>query len=225
MNKHSDRFFGIFFILSFVSYGTGIGLMETLHNSQLEPFQVIENKAVLVIGAILIAIIHTLFNIGLLIIMFNVLKSINKSLSIFYLVLGSFGTLLLALGAVFLLLPISISETIVQTNQYNSSLFSMVLKISTNVNFYSYQLGMILWGFGGLIFCNLLYKSKLVPILFPVYGYVGYLIFIVGCGLELFGQPYGVQLSVPGGLFEFGLSIWLIARGFNKREIIDKVIV
>jgi hypothetical protein len=72
MNKHSDRFFGIFFILSFVSYGTGIGLMETLHNSQLEPFQVIENKAVLVIGAILIAIIHTLFNIGLLIIMFNV---------------------------------------------------------------------------------------------------------------------------------------------------------
>jgi hypothetical protein len=84
---------------------------------------------------------------------------------------------------------------------------------------------MILWGFGGLIFCNLLYKSKLVPILFPVYGYVGYLIFIVGCGLELFGQPYGVQLSVPGGLFEFGLSIWLIARGFNKREIIDKVIV
>lgn len=219
MNKHSDRFFGIFFILSFVSYGTGIGLMESLHNSQLQPLQVIENKAGLVIGAILITIIHTLLNIGLLIIMFNVLKSINNSLSIIYFVLGSFGTLLLALGAVFLLLPISISETIVQTNQYDSSLFSMVLNISANVKFYSYQLGMILWGCGGLIFCNLLYKSKLVPVLFPVYGYLGYLIFIVGCGLELFGQPYGVLLSIPGGLFEFGLSIWLIVRGFNQREI------
>jgi hypothetical protein len=223
MNKHSGRFFGIFFILSFVSYGTGIGLMETLHNSQLQPFQVIENKAGLVIGAILIAIIHTLFNIGLLIIMFNVLKSINKSLSIFYLVLGSFGTLLLALGAVFLLLPIPISKTIVQTNQYDSSLFSMVLNISTNVNFYSYQLGMILWGCGGLIFCNLLFKSKLVPVLFPICGYLGYLIFIIGCGLELFGQPYGVQLSAPGGLFEFGLSILLIVRGFSRSEIIAKV--
>jgi hypothetical protein len=223
MKKHSGRFFGIFFILSFVSYGTGIGLMETLHNSQLQPFQVIENKTGLIIGAILIAIIHTLFNIGLLIIMFNVLKSINKSLSIFYLVLGSFGTLLLALGAVFLLLPISISETLVQTNQYDSSLFSMILNISTKINFYSYQLGMILWGCGGLIFCNLLYTSKLVPVLFPVYGYFGYLIFIVGCGLELFGQPYGVLLSIPGGLFEFGLSIWLIVRSFNSHETINKI--
>jgi len=224
MKKHSARLFGIFFIFSFVSYATGIGLMETLQNSQLQPFQVVENKFSLVTGAILIGIIHTLFNLGLLTIMFNALKSINISLSIMYLILGSIGTFLLALGAVSLLLPISISETIVQTNHYDESFFTMVLRLSSSGNFYSYQLGMILWGFGGLFFCFLLYKSKLVPVFFPRVGYFGYIIFIIGCILELFGKPYGVMLSIPGGLFEITLSFWLIIKGFNKREIETKII-
>lgn len=212
MKITSARLFGICFILSFVSYAVGMGLMET-----------VGNKTALIIGALLIAILHTLFNLGLLIVMFNVLKSINKSLSIFYLLLGSFGTLMLALGAIFLLLPISISETLVQTDQHDSSLFSMILDLSSSGNFYAYQLGMILWGCGGLVFCNLLYKSRLVPVLFPLWGFMGYLIFIVGCGLELFGKPYGVMLSIPGGLFEILLSIWLVTKGFNNGGVITKV--
>lgn len=223
MKSNSARLFGIFFILSFLSYATGIGLMETLQNSPLQPYQVIENKVNFVIGAILIAIIHTLFNLGLVIIMYSVLKSISKSLSIAYLVLGSFGTLLLALGAVFLLLPIPISETFTQTNHFDASSFSMILSLSSGGNFYSYQLGMILWGCGGLILCHLLHQSKLVPVLFPLWGFLGYLIFIIGCGLGLFGMSYGVPLSIPGGLFEIVLSIWLITKGFNKPDVVSKV--
>src|SRR5690554_2822337 len=117
MKTNSARLFGIFFILSFLSYAIGLGLMEDLQNSQIQPIQVIENKVSLVIGAIIIAIFHTLFNLGLVVIMYNVLKSINKSLSIIYLILGSFGTLLLALGTVFLLLPVTISETLVLSTE------------------------------------------------------------------------------------------------------------
>lgn len=202
MKMTSARLFGICFILSFVSYAVGMGLMET-----------VENKTALIIGALLIAILHTLFNLALLIVMFNVLKSINQSLSIGYLVLGSFATLMLAIGVIFLM----------QTDQYDASLSSMVLDLSSRGNFYAYQLGMILWGCGGLVFCNLLYKSRLVPILFPLWGFWGYLIFIVGCGLELFGKPYGVMLSIPGGLFEILLSICLITKGFNNGGVITKV--
>ena len=110
MKTDSARLFGIFFILSFISYAIGLGLMEDLQNSIIQPIQVIENKVSLVIGAILIAIFHTLFNLGLVVVMFNVLKSTNRSLSIIYLILGSFGTMLLAFGAVFMLLPVTISD-------------------------------------------------------------------------------------------------------------------
>lgn len=222
MKINSARLFGIFFILSFMSYAIGIGIMGDLQNSQIQPFQVIENKVSLVVGAILIAIFHTLFNLGLVVVMFNILKSINKSLSIIYLILSSFGTLLLALGAVFLLLPVTTSETLVLlSTEYDHSVFEMILSLSSGGNFYSYQIGMILWGIGGLFFCNLLYRSKYVPVIFPIWGSFGYLIFIAGCGLELFGVPYGVQFSAPGGLFEIGLSVWLIVKGFNKNQFIS----
>lgn len=111
-----------------MSYAIGIGLMEDLQKNQIQPFQVIENRLSIVVGAVLIAIFHTLFNLGLVVIMFNVLKSINKSLSIIYLILGSFGTLLLALGAVFLLLPVTISETLALTTAYDQSFFFFFLK-------------------------------------------------------------------------------------------------
>lgn len=35
---------------------------------------------------------------------------------------------------------------------------------------------------------------------------------------ELFGHNIGVQLSLPGGLFEISLSIYLIIKGFRQVE-------
>lgn len=220
MKVNSARLFGIFFALSFVSYAIGTDLMEILENIHTQPNEVIESKVSLISGAILISIIHTVFNLGLLIVMFNVLKTVNPGLSIVYLVSGVFGTFMLAVGAVFLLLPIPLSETFILTNHLEMSDFSLILSSSSNGNFYSYQIGMIIWGLGGLVLCYLLHKSKLVPVLFPIWGYIGYLIFVAGCVLELFGKPYELMLSMLGGLFEIGLSVWLIVKGFNKVGVI-----
>ena len=213
---YSARLFGIFSILSFIAYAIGIGLMDIIQNPIAKPSDIIESKSTIVIGAILIAIVHTLLNLGLLIIMFNVLKFNSKRLSILYLALGSIATLMLALGSVFLLLPIPIGEAYSQTNHFDASFFSTILQLATSGNFYLYQFGMAIWGCGGLTLCYLLHKSKLVPALFPILGSMGYAIFIVGCFLELFGIPYGVALSISGGLFEIALSVWLIVKGFNE---------
>ncbi len=217
MNKHSGRLFGIFFILSFISYAIGSGLMEIPIRNTLQPVDILENKVNRVIGGILIAIVHTIFNIGLIGIMYNVLRHVHKSLSIVYLALSSFSTLLLALGAVFLFLPVSVSESLLLSKQHDASILNVVLSLSSSGNFYCYQLGMMLWGVGGLCFCYLLYKSNLVPVVFALCGCLGYLIFITGCVLELVDLPYGILLSMPGGIFEIILSIWFIAKGFSKR--------
>ncbi len=220
MKSNPARLFGIFFILSFASYATGTSLTEIIQNNQTLPTDILENKVRLVTGAILMAVVHTSFNLGLIVVMYTILKSISQRLSVIYLLSGSLGTLMLALGAVFLLLPVSISETIGQSEGYwDTFSFSILLSLSSSVNFYSYQLGMIFWGCGGMVFCYLLQKSELVPVAFPVWGYIGYAVFIAGCFSELFGIPYGVVLSLPGGLFEIVLSIWLIAKGFSDTMI------
>ena len=71
-----------------------------------------------------------------------------------------------------------------------------------------------MWGLGGLCFTSLLYQSRTVPRFFAVWGFVGYLIFMAGTILEIFGHKYGLLLNMPGGLFELSLSGWLMIKGF-----------
>jgi hypothetical protein len=82
-------------------------------------------------------------------------------------------------------------------------------------NFFSYQIAMVIWGLGGLVFSYLLWVSKLVPRWMSVWGMVGYVVFISGAFFALFGVNIDVILDIPGGLFEIFLSIWLIVRGFS----------
>jgi hypothetical protein len=217
-NKKLARVFGIFFILSFLSYGIGMGLMNITNTPKIIPSEIIAFKTTILVGGILVSFCHTLFNIGLVVIMFVLLQSINRILSYLYLIASLFGTLLLAIGGVFLVLPISISEHIMSASYFDESLFNSLLMLCHKSNFYCYQLGMAIWGIGGLLFCYLLYQLKPIPSVFVFFGCVGYLIFILGTILELFGYSVGVVLSLPGGLFEISLSVWLIVKGFSTTE-------
>ena len=213
---NAARVYGIFFILSFISYATGMALMEVVANPLVLPAAIRETKFSLVSGAVLIIVFHTLFNIVLLGIMFGVLKSINLALSVMYLVLGSIATFLLALGALVLLMPLSASEMISRSNHMDDLPLNLLFDLASSGNFYAYQFGMAIWGIAGLVLCYLLSRSKLVPAVFCIAGYIGYSIFISGCLLELFGLPYSLVCSIPGGLFEISLSLWLIIKGFNN---------
>ncbi len=75
-------------------------------------------------------------------------------------------------------------------------------------------------GTGGLVFSYLLYVSRVVPRTFSVLGLVGYAVLLAGLPLALLGltdldKGLGFLFYVPGGLFEFVLPIWLIAKGFK----------
>lgn len=159
MNILSARIFGILFILSFISYATGITLLEATQKNEILFTQFVQKKLSAIIGTILIAVIHTLFNLGLTTIMFNILKKHSLVLSIAYLALALLGTLLLALGAISLLLPVSISELYIQSDYMTMHHFSAVRKLSANLNFYLYQIGMIFWGCAGISFASISLNS------------------------------------------------------------------
>lgn len=80
--------------------------------------------------------------------------------------------------------------------------------------YYGYQFGMTLWGIGGLMLCDVLFTSPIVPRVLAVWGLLGYIVFMTGTISEMFGYQIGTMLSLPGGLFELSLSLWLFFKGF-----------
>ncbi len=217
--KIAARAFGIFFLIAFLSYGIGGGLVESIVNVPDFLSNISNNKTTVVIGVILMAIIHTIVNIGLAVIMLPVLKPVNKTLSYGYLSAAITASVILVVGTLFLLLLLPLSDAYVKLGATDTSYFEIIGSVLKKGGYFSYQIGMAIWGFGGLLFCALLYKSKLVPRFLLIWGFIGYIIFISGTIFELFGCTIGVMLSIPAGLFEIFLSMWLIIRGLNVSKL------
>ena len=211
-HKLAGRLFGAFFIITFLAYGFGTGLIE----SSTDNLSLIsDNRTELVLGAILMAIIHTIMNIGLPVVLFPILRPHSQMLTYGYLGLAIAATVTLIIGVIFLLLLLPLSEAFISSNGATADYFELTSTLLKQANFFAYQIGMALWGIGGLLFVSILYRAKLVPRFLSIWGIIGYVVFIAGTIFELFGYEYGLMANIPGGLFELLLSFWLIFKGFN----------
>jgi len=208
--------FGAFFIIAFLSYGTGSALIASAAEAPDFLTTISAKGSTVIIGVILIAIIHTIVNIGLPVVMFPILSRFNRTLTVGYLSAAIAATTVAVVGAIFSLLLLPLSAEFVQTGTASAAHFETLGNILVRAGQSSYFISMAIWGIGGLLFVSVLYISRLVPRIFSVWGFIGYAIFIAGMILELFGVGNGVLLSLPGGLFEIGLSLFLILKGFSK---------
>jgi len=80
------------------------------------------------------------------------------------------------------------------------------------------QLLAIPFALGALMFCFLLYQSRLVPRWLSTWGLVGAALYIVPSLGSMFGLSLGV-LMAPLAVQEMVMAVWLIAKGFNPSTI------
>ena len=80
---------------------------------------------------------------------------------------------------------------------------------------YAYDLGMITLGVSGLMLCYTLFRAKLVPGALAIWGLVGYAVLFFGMLSDVMGSGLGLASSIPGGLWEAAIGVWLIAKGFS----------
>ena len=220
-HRNAARIFGIFFIIAFLSYGIGSGMIDSVTKTPDFLTNVYANQVTIIVGVISIAVVHTFVNIGLPVVMLPILKRFNKTLTYGYLSLAIASTTVAVIGAIFLLLLVPLGNEYVKAASTATGHYETIGAILKMGGFYGYQIAMAIWGLGGLLFTAVLYKSKVVPRVFSIWGFIGYIIFIAGTISELFASNLGVVLALPGGLFELALSVWLIAKGFNSSMIIS----
>ena len=78
--KTAARIFGVLFLFSFLAYGTGTGVIQSIVSAPDILSNVHASTTLIVVSAILMGVVHTVTNIGLPVVLRPVLKSRNETL-------------------------------------------------------------------------------------------------------------------------------------------------
>ena len=113
----------------------------------------------------------------------------------------------------FLLLQIPLGSEFLKAATPETAYLQVLSTVSVQASLYAYDIGMITLGLAGLMLCYTLYRAKLVPRALAVWGLVGYAIIFCGMVSAVMGSGLGDVSSIPGGLWEVFIGVWLIVKG------------
>jgi hypothetical protein len=222
MNTHklTARLVGALFLITIATYLTGSGLIESMLGSADYLAVISDNTARVSLGAILM-FINCLGVVGIGVLMFPILKQHSEAVALGYLGTRIVESTLLMVGIISLLTLIPLSQEYVKAGTTDPNYVQTLSILAIKGNYFALQIAMMVLGIGSLFFCYLLYQSKLIPRFMSAWGFLGYAALAVGAGLELFGFKVGLYYSIPGGLFELALPIWLSMKGFSASATIS----
>jgi hypothetical protein len=150
------------------------------------------------------------------VLMFPVLKQHSERMAIGYLAFRIVDAVFIAVMVLFMLIQIPLGSEYLKTAAADASFLQALSTVSVQASQYAYQIGMSALGVSGLILCYTLYRAKLVPGWLAIWGLVGYATILVGMVSAIMGSGLGDLSSLPGGLWEMFMGVWLIVKGFSS---------
>jgi hypothetical protein len=150
------------------------------------------------------------------VLMFPVLKPHGERLALGYLAARIVDAVFIAVMVLFLLIQIPLGSEFLKAAAPDAVALQGLSTVTVQASQYAYAIGMSALGLAGLILCYTLYRARLVPRLLAVWGLAGYAIIFCGMVSEVMGSGLGLASSIPGGLWEVFIGVWLIAKGFNS---------
>lgn len=215
------RLAGALILLGYVTYG----IPQVTHTGPLldasDPLAAVAaNSTRLTIGALVMAI-NSAAVVGIGVLLYPVLKRHDELIALGYVLTRVFEGIVLIGGIVGLLSLVPLSQEYVQASSADPASMQAISEVVVHGNSLAYHVAMIGLAIGSLPFCYLLYRSNLVPRSIPLLGLIGYPALLLLMVIDIFGIGFGSILYVlylPGAVFEIGLALWLVARGFDTAE-------
>jgi len=153
------------------------------------------------------------------VLMFPVLKPHNERIAVGYLAARILDAIFIAIMVLFVLIQIPLGSEYLQAAAPDAPYLQAISNVSLQASQYAYQLGMSTLGVAGLLLCYTLYRARLIPRPLAIWGLVGYAVIFCGMVSEVLGSGLGLASSIPGGLWEVFIGVWLIAKGFSAAPI------
>lgn len=213
--RTTARIVGALFLAAFFAYGGGSAVLASILYAPDHLSAIAANTMQLRIGAILM-LVNSVVVAAIGVLMLRVARPYSEGIAFSYLAARIVESVLLAVGVVFLLMQISLGRESLEAGAAGASSLGALSTATIQGNVSAFQIAMIALGLGSVPFWYLFYRLGLVPRVLAAWGVVGYAIFLSGFVLEILGFSVGLILSIPGGLFEMAVGIWLIAKGFGS---------
>lgn len=150
------------------------------------------------------------------VLMFPILKQNSESIALSYFAARIVEAAIIAISALFILLQIPLGSEFLKAGAVETSYLQSLSVLFAQSQAYSYQIGMVALGIAGLTLCYGFYRAQLVPQFFMIWGFIGYVSFLGGSMLEILGFNLQLLHTLPGGLWELSIGVWLIVKGFHS---------
>lgn len=155
------------------------------------------------------------------VLMFPILKQNNERIALGYFGARIVEAAVIAISALFILLQIPLGAEFLKASAAETSYLQSLSVLFIQSQAYTYQIGMVTLGIAGLTLCYGFYRAKLIPQYFIVWGFIGYVSFLVGSMLEIMGFNLQLLHTLPGGLWEISIGVWFIVKGFNAAVFVS----
>lgn len=198
---------GLLLLGAFATYGGGTALVNSVLAADDVASQLAANEMTLRIGAILM--LTDVFFVAVIgVLLYNVGRGFSERIAVGYLSTRLIEAIGLAVGVVFVLLPVSLAGQEVGD-------VATLTAVAQQGNAIAYRIAMMALGLGSLPFWYLAYRVRLVPPALAMFGVAAYAIFFLGYALDILGFDVGLLAAIPGGIFEVAVALWLIVKGFS----------
>lgn len=164
-------------------------------------------------------LIESLCDIALALILYALLKPVNKQLSLLAASFGLVGTTLFAAVALFFYLPTFILGDHASLTAFSSEQLNQLVMLSLRFVGFGVAISSLYYGMGWLVRGYLMFRSGYLPKFLGVLMAIGGLGFVVQGFARVFVPrfPSGLLMALlfPGGLI---LTIWLLVKGVDKAK-------
>jgi hypothetical protein len=155
------------------------------------------------------------------VLMFPILRQSSERIALGYFGARIVEAAIIAVSTLFILLQIPLGTEVLKAGASETSSLQSLSTLFIQSQAYAYQIGMVALGMAGLTLCYGLYRANLVPQYFVIWGFIGYVGFLGGSMLEILGFNLQLLHTLPGGLWEISIGVWLIVKGFNTAAFVS----
>lgn len=176
----------------------------------------VDSDRMRVFAALFLELINAIAVVGIAMLLQPTLKKYHEAFAFGYFASRVMESSLLMISLIGPLILLALSKQSVSAGTSGDAYLQALGNLAVEAHYLLFDIAMLVLSLGSLLFCYILYRSRLVPRLLSIIGLIGYTGLLASSSLSVAGLDVGEVLYIPGAIFEIALPVWLIVKGFNR---------